>query len=313
MIGARQARRIRAVFSLVVGIVLLAACTEGSSPPGHTASPTGADGTSPEPTPGGEVTAFDRQTACGLPPEWLLRIRRGYDPERSGEMQILPEVPNFVGSGLPHVGPWSFTEDVPLLWYGPGYIKPIGPVQQPVTSADIAPTLAHLLGSSFQAEDGQPMLDALVPAEERPTPPRLVVVMVWDGAGRNVFEQWPDAYPNVTRLRPQGAWYEHATVGSSPTSSAQIHGTIGTGAFPEHHGVVGHTIRLDGELFSPWKDGPHVMKLDTFGDYYDREHDNRPLVGMSGSVAIQLAMMSRGTYAEGGDRDIAALRVPGHA
>lgn len=259
------------------------------------------------------MSAFDREVACGLPAEWLLRIRRGYDPERSGELQILPKVPNFVGSGLPHVGPWPFTEDVPMFWYGPGFIKPVGSVQKPVTSADIAPTFAHLLDSSFEAVDGAPMLDALIPAEERPAPPKLVVMMVWDGAGRNVLSEWPDAWPNLARLRPQGAWYEHATAGSSPTSSAQVHGTFGTGAFPEHHGLVGHSFRLDGQIVAPWKNGPRELKLETFADHYDLELDNRPLVGESGSVAIQLGMMSRGSYAEGGDKDIAVLRVPGHA
>ncbi|MDQ4004890.1 MAG: alkaline phosphatase family protein, partial [Actinomycetota bacterium] len=263
--------------------------------------------------PAGEASPFARRIACGLPPEWLQRIRNGYDPERSADIQILPKVPNFVGSGLPHVGPWSFTSEVPLLWYGPGYIKPVGPVQEPVTAADIMATYDHLLDSSFEPVDGEPMLDGLVPAAERPEPPRLLVMMVWDGAGRNVLAEWPDEWPNLARLRSQGAWYEHATVGSSPTSSAQIHATFGTAAFPEHHGVVGHTIRIDGELVSPWKDGPLELELETFGDHYDREHGNEPIVGTAGTVPIQLGMMSRGAYADGGDRDIAVLRVPGNA
>lgn len=299
----------------VLFTLLAVACSGKGGEPGGTATP--PDGPSPsitgEPAPSGEVSAFDRDVACGLPPQWLLRIRRGYDPERSGELQILPRVPNFVGSGLPHVGPWPFTAEVPMFWYGPGFIKPVGPIQAPVTSADIAPTFAHLLGSSFQAVDGQPMLDGLVPAEERPAPPKLVVMMVWDGFGKNVLNQWPDAWPNLERLRPQGAWYEHASVGSSPTSSAQIHGTFGTGAFPEHHGLVGHSFRLNGQIVAPWKNGPRELKLETFADHFDKEHGNEPLVGMSGTVAIQLGMMSRGSYAEGGDKDIAVLRVPGHA
>ena len=252
--------------------------------------------------------------ACSLPRQWLLRIYRGYDAERSAELQILPEVPNFVGSGLPHVGPWDFTSDVPMFWYGPGFIKPIGPVQEPVTAADIAATQAHLLGSSFQAPDGEPMLDGLVPEAERAEPPGLVVVMVWDGAGRAVLDEWPDAWPNLARLRSRGAWYEHATVGSSPTSSAQIHASIGTGAFPRTHKVVGHYMRApDGEIVSPWKDGPGLLPLQTFADAYDREMGNRPLVGISGTVPIQLGMMSHGAFAESGDKDLAILRVPGQA
>src|SRR5919106_3772328 len=127
----------------VVLLLLAASCSE-------TASPRSDGQTSPSPSvtdsPTAETaTGFGARMACSLPRQWLLRIYRGYDAERSAELQILPEVPNFVGSGLPHVGPWDFTSDVPMFWYGPGFIKPIGPVQEPVTSADIVGTLDHLL------------------------------------------------------------------------------------------------------------------------------------------------------------------------
>lgn len=289
-------------------VLLAAACSgEGNVVDPPSEPPVATDGSVAPPS------GFAQEVACGLPPQWLLRIWHGYSPERSADIQILPRVPNFVGSGLPHVGPWDFTSDVPMFWYGPGYVKPVGPVQKPVTSADIVGTLDHLLGSTFEPVDGEPMLDGLVPAEERPEPPALAIVMIWDGAGRNVLDQWPDAWPNLARLRPEGAWYEHATVGSSPTSSAQIHATLGTGAFPRNHGVVGHSIRIGGEIVSPWKEGPRELVIETFADHYDREHGNEPLIGLSGTVPIQLGMMSRGAFAEGGDRDLAVLRTPGNA
>ncbi len=53
--------------------------------------------------------------------------------------------PNFVGSGLPHVGPWDYVEDVPMLWYGPGFMPAGKTVQRPVTLAGIAPTDAKIL------------------------------------------------------------------------------------------------------------------------------------------------------------------------
>ena len=292
-------------------MLLATACSSDTpDPPAPGDGSPSADGL-PTAQPAGVVSSFARRVACGLPAEWLGRIANGYDPERSGDLEILPKVPNFVGAGLPHVGPWSFTSDVPMFWYGPGYIKPVGPVQQPVDLPDIMATWDHMLGSSFEPPDGRPMTDALVPAAERPEPPRLLVMMVWDGAGRAVLDQWADAWPNLDRLRSEGAWYEHATVGSSPTSSAQIHATFGTAAYPSHHGVPGHTVRIDGELVSPWKQGPFELELDTFADHYDAEHGNRPLVGISGSVAIQLGMMSHGSYLAGGDRDMAVLRTPG--
>jgi hypothetical protein len=313
MIGARPhpRRPARSLTAVAAAILVLAACTsDGTTLPGNGASPSATE-TSPTDQPTGTASAFARRVACGLPHEWLQRIANGYDPERSGDLEILPRVPNFVGAGLPHVGPWSFTSDVPMFWYGPGYIKPVGPVQRPADLPDIMATWDHLLGSSFEPPDGEPMTDALVPAAERPEPPRLLVMMVWDGAGRAVLDQWQGSWPNLERMRPEGAWYEHATVGSSPTSSAQIHATFGTAAYPSHHGVPGHTVRIDGELVSPWKQGPFELVLDTFADHFDAEQDNEPLVGLSGSVAIQLGMMSHGSYLDGGDKDLAVLRTPG--
>jgi hypothetical protein len=77
--------------------------------------------------------------------------------------------------------------------------------------------------------------------------------------------------------------------------------------------VVGHSIRIDGQIISPWKNGPRELLSDTFADHFDRERNNEPLIGESGTVPIQLGMMSRGAFAEGGDKDLAVLRTPGNA
>jgi hypothetical protein len=289
-------------------LLLSAACTDPASPRGPSESPT-STATGIGTAPPSELAGV----ACGLPKTWLVRIWRGYSPERSGELQMLPRVPNFVGSGLPHVGPWSFTEDVPMFWYGPGQVQPVGSVQRPVTLADVAPTQASLLEfDGFDAPDGRPMREAVAPAAGR-EPPRLVVVLLWDGAGRNVLEEWPGSWPNMQRLSSQGAWYERGTVGSSPTSSAQDHATLGTGAFPRNHGLVGHSIRIGEEIVSPWKEGPGLLIAPTFGDVYDKAMGNESIVATAGSVPIQLGMMSHGAGWEGGDKDLAVLRVPGNA
>jgi hypothetical protein len=294
----------RTLSPLIAFAVITAACSESDGD--RDGDRDRGDGSAAAEGPVGKVV-------CGLPETWLQRIWRGYRADRSAELQILPRRPNFVGAGLPHVGPWDYVSHVPMFWYGPGYIKAMGPVQRHVTSADIAPTQAELLDFRFPTPDGNVLTEALVPQGERPRPPRLIVTLIWDGAGRNVLDEWPDDWPNLKGLIPQGAWYEHATVGSSPTSSAQIHGTIGTGTFPRTHGLVGHSMRIDGEIAAPWKDGPDLLIRPTLADLYDVAMDNEPVVGTAGTVAIQLGMMSHGTGWDGGDRDLAILRVPGTA
>ena len=89
----------------------------------------------------------------------------GDRPERSGQIVVVPQEPNFLGSNFPHSGPWDYLQDVPLLWYGPGVIPALGSVDRPVTIADIAPTEAELLGFDFDAPDGHALPQ--IPAPER--------------------------------------------------------------------------------------------------------------------------------------------------
>jgi hypothetical protein len=248
------------------------------------------------------------RAACSIPHEWLLRTWRGWDPDRGPDLQILPTEPNFVGSGLPHVGPWPYVQDVPMLWYGPGYIRARGPVQRPVTLAGIAPTEAKLLHYDFHPIDGSPMSEALVPGIASKPPPKLLVTLVWDAGGRDVLNTWPNEWPYLKSLIPQGTWYEHASVGSSPTSTAQDHATIGTGDFPDHHLLVAHRLRIGGTITTPWALGPAYLDQPTLADLYDRAMGNKPVVGTSATVNIHLGMMGHGSFFNGGDRDIAMTR-----
>jgi hypothetical protein len=248
------------------------------------------------------------QVACSLPHEQLVRIWRGWRPDRGAQLSFVPAEPNFVGSGLPHVGPWDYIQTVPMLWYGPGSVRSQGEVGRPVTSADIAPTAADLLEfGGFHAPDGRPMTEALLPADQR-DPPRLLVTMVWDAGGINVLEEHPDAWPFTRSLIPKGTWYTDATVGSSPTSTAQIHATMGTGAFPLHHGIVGHNMLVAGEITAPWNQGPAFLIEPTLADLYDRALDNEPVVGIVGTVDIHFGMVGHGSFFSGGDEDIALTR-----
>jgi hypothetical protein len=248
------------------------------------------------------------KVACSLPHDQLLRIWRGWRPDRGAQLSFVPAEPNFVGSGLPHVGPWDYIQTVPMFWYGPGFVKAQGEVSRPVTAAGIAPTTAELLEfDGFRAPDGQPMTEALLPAAER-DPPRLLVTMVWDAGGINVLEEHPGAWPFTKSLIPKGTWYTDATVGSSPTSTAQIHATIGTGAFPLHHGIVGHNMLVGGQITAPWNQGPSFLVEPTFADVYDRALGNEPVAGIVGTVDIHFGMLGHGSFFSGGDEDIALTR-----
>jgi hypothetical protein len=249
--------------------------------------------------------------ACSLPVPMLERVYRGWNEDRGPELMWFPAEPDFVGSGLPHVGAWDYIQHIPMFWYGPGHIRAAGSINREVTLADIAPTQAALTGFPFTAPDGAPMTEALEPVPEADDrrPPRLIVVIVWDAAGRNVLEEHRGRWPYLESLIPEGAWFDRAFVGTSPTSTAQTHATIGTGAFPRRHGIVGHRMRIGGELTVPWKTGPWHVVLPTFADLYDRAMDNRPVVGVVATLDIHFGMMSHGAFFNGGDRDIVLTRT----
>jgi len=283
---------------LAASAVLAAVLTGAIAPQGGVASAQGDD-------------ADLIRAACALPKEYLLRTWRGWSPDRGAELSWIPREPDFVGSGLPHVGVWDYIQHVPLFWYGPGHVAARGRVARPVTVADIAATQAALLDfDGFRAPDGEVLREALEPSvgADGYRPPKLLVVMVWDAAGINVLEEHDGLWPYLESLVPQGTWYARAYVGSSPTSTAQVHATIGTGAFPIHHGVVGHHFQIGGVDATPWQLGPNFLMLPTLADVYDEAMDNEPEVGIVATADIHLSMMSHGSFWNGGDRDVAVTR-----
>ncbi len=289
---------------LVVVVLLAAACTTGASGEGRSGAGANALADVSLTDPSRRELA---RTACrNTTHEVLLRTWRGVRLDRSGEVQIIPKDPNFVNGGLTHATPFDYSQDVPLFLYGPGYVR-AGAYGQPVTLADVAPTLAALLKFPFDTRDGDPQVQALLPEGERGLP-RLVVTMIWDSAGTDVLERWPDAWPYLTSLRPRGAWFTRASVGASPSNTPIGHATIGTGTFPNRHGFVDEYIRVNGRLQKPNANGPAFLLGPTLADLYDRAMGNEPKVGAIATLAAHIMMMGHGSQWGGGDRDIAVIR-----
>lgn len=248
------------------------------------------------------------RAACSMPRAFLERTVRGVYPGRSGEVQIVTPQPHFVGPGYPHSGPWPYLQRVPLLLYGPGHVRAGVTAGRPVTVAALAPTVAELIGFDLPGAAEGPLSEALLPVEERPSPPRLVVTVVWDGGGRIVLRTWPKAWPNLKALIAEGAWYGRATVGSSPSVTPAVHATIGTGVFPEDHGLTDQTIRIKGRITTPWAAGPGRLEHPTLADLYDQATGNQALVGAVGTEPGHVGMIGHGDSLAGGDRDLTVLK-----
>ena len=245
--------------------------------------------------------------ACDIPVEILERVWRGYVPGRSGDVLTIERLPNQYNTR--HSTPFAYTQDVPLVLYGPGFIKKGVTVDRPTTVADLVPTFAELLDFEMpKAVDGEVLQEALLPQEERNGIPKLVFTVVWDGGGDNVLEQWPDEWPELEKMMAEGASYTEAAVGSSPSITPSIHATIGTGNFPKRHGLSDTRMRIGNKTVDAYEgDSPRFLRGQTLGDAWDLANGNVPLVGMMARDDWHLGMIGHGAQLDGGDIDIAVM------
>ncbi|MFL5797102.1 MAG: alkaline phosphatase family protein [Actinomycetota bacterium] len=286
----------------------LAACT--TSRPTVRVSASAVARPAPTPTPPAVLPAEAKRIARLVPKEVLERVYQGFIPGMSGEVVTVPIGFNYFDGGISHSTPWPYTQHVPMVWYGPGIVPSRGSIHRPVTSADQAPTLAKITGfSDFQAPDGTLMEEVIDPKAPKP---KLIVTLVWDAGGMYVLGLWPDNWPNLKALMRNGVSYANATVGSSPSSTAPVHATMGTGAFPRRHGILDNLQKDSaGRIVDPWTPGPRAMLLPGFADFYGAELGDKVEVGLFATLSWHLGMMGMGTAFDGGKRQLAILREKG--
>ena len=298
---------------------MLAACTSSEDRLNQEGPrlPAALRGLFPSPSPPPQDDGNWLSTSCGAPLEHLRRVRRGAYPGRSYDVFFVPRSPNSIGTFdyTTHGGPWDYLQRGPMVFAGPGYIRPLGPValDREVTVADIAPTLADVLGvEPPNAGTGRSLEEILVPRDQRTDRPRIVVTVVWDGGGTDVLQAWPHTWPHLESLEREGAVLQGAVVGSAPSTTPPVHATIGTGVWPREHGIVDLTQRrgdkvLDSYINKESDFDPIQLEAPTLADSYDQELDNEPLIGMIGYRGWHLGMMSHGSRLPGGDEDVAAI------
>jgi type I phosphodiesterase/nucleotide pyrophosphatase len=275
----------------------------------------------PQEAPAGSPTL--QQMAERLGTDVVEHLRRGNVAGRSPEITLIPEPWNVVvrwsgrtlGAGKrdprsTHPTPWDYHQRVPVILYGPAYVRPAVVSDRPVDVTDLAPTFAELLGFPFDEPDGAPLEESLLPPGRRNGRPRLIVLVAYDGGGWNLLQQWPDAWPVQRRLAAAGTTYTNATIGSAPAVTAAIHSNMGTGVYPRRHGLSENVGRLpDGTIgeIDVRLDDPRLDEAETIADAWDRANGNRPWVGLLGYETWHLGMMGRGSKAPGGDPDVGVL------
>lgn len=261
------------------------------------------------------------ERACNIPPEWARRVARGYVPggPRDSDIVIIPTPPGYVGGfeSTSHSGPYNYLQHVPLIFYGPGFIEAQGEVTPDgeTTLADVAPTYAEMMDFDFPKRQGRPLSGLLTETEDTPN---LIVSVVIDGGGWNVYKTWPKSYPFMKGLIEQGASVSNATVGSSPSVTPSTHTTLSTSAFPDRHGVTGIVVRKNNGSFvggftkeldyaGSRTDPAVTLELTTLADEWDKSRDNDPQIATVSFGNYTAGMIGHGAALAGGDKDIAAF------
>ena len=291
-----MAKRAVAVAGIV--LLLLAACTNDEPTPRADAPPAGSS-----------VRQGRHDVSCAELNRFIERTRRGYVPVRSSDIALIGHEPNYIGTptAAVHTGPYDFLAEVPLIFYGPGVVEETGTVPEAPTMADVAPTIARVIGfDGFDAPDGSALTTGLPAAKPAP---RLVVTVVWDGGGWNTLREHPRSWPFLKSLIERGVSFENMTIGSTPSVTPPIHTTLGTGAFPRRHGIPNVKMTTaDDRYINPMElNSPEYIRSPSLGDVYDVARDNEPIVGAVATVNWHFGMIGKGTLAPGGDHDLAAL------
>ncbi len=97
----------------------------------------------------------------------LTRIRRNFHPSRSGDIYVAQEPYWFLFDKGPvavmHGSPWRYDTHVPVVFAGPGV--PARQVHRHVSTVDVAPTLAALLGLSPPSSASGSVLQEVFPQD----------------------------------------------------------------------------------------------------------------------------------------------------
>ena len=135
----------------------------------------------------------------------------------------------------------------PLLLSGAG-VRERGVVERVARTVDVAATLAHLAGGSYDDMDGTPV-DLAEPGAAH------VVGLLWDGApcAEVLALAQSGELPNVARLLARGCALRGGAVAEFPSVTLVNHTCALTGVGPGRHGIVNNAFydRVAGEQVVP--------------------------------------------------------------
>jgi|KBSMisStandDraft_5_1062788.scaffolds.fasta_scaffold101055_2 predicted AlkP superfamily pyrophosphatase or phosphodiesterase len=240
--------------------------------------------------------------------DFLERFARGYYPGRSGQIFLVPREGDFITIPDPsyaftHGSPWSYDSRIPILFYGPPFIRQ-GEFDSPVAQQDVAPTLAALLGTTPPSTTtGHAQRQVLEAVNAHP---KVIALFVLDAMRVDYFDRFADVMPTLSRLRREGAWFSRAQVNYLPTVTSVGHATIGTGTDPRFHGQASNNLfnAATGKVQQAYdKLDPRELMTLTLADLWNLETEGRAvIVGQGGAIRAVAGLVGHGACIVGGKK-----------
>ncbi|HEY9766104.1 MAG TPA: alkaline phosphatase family protein [Chroococcales cyanobacterium] len=241
-------------------------------------------------------------------PAELVRVKKAFRDaaarsagERSGQIFVLPNKYNYImdkGFGAPpfthlkgvkteahgtvHGVSWEYDTHLPLVLWGPGFVRAGARFEKPATQQDLVPTYARLMGA-VPPDDarGRVLEEALLGKAKHP---KVVLTVLFDQAGEVYYRAHPGKTPNVDRLKREGSSFSNALVTDLDAETGIGHVAVGTGAWPAQTGISSNNFWMRGfgskrySFKGETDSSPIFLNSPTLADVWLRQTKNQALV-----------------------------------
>ena len=252
-----------------------------------------------DPTPEAAAVPF-----CPLPEALRNLLANGYREGRSPDvLAVTRDVPVVTElEGTPAPWPVAGAQPglrVPIVFAGAG-VRPGAAVPEGTTLAQIAPTVAEILG--FERPFPDVRSGTAVDGVASGHPPRLALVIVWKWTGTFDLQAEPGEWPFMSSLLDEGAGTSAGHVGSLPVDPTAAITTIGTGGLPSEHGVTASFVRDDGgDVVPAFGDGAPTPIIATLAEDLDEATAQGSVIGLVATHDLDQGLIGGGWYPEHDD------------
>lgn len=221
--------------------------------------------------------------------------------------------------GTSHYTNYDYDRKIPIIFYGPNFINS-GLYLDKIKQQHIVPTLASILKSPLPNGANLNPIQKIIKNNKKP---EVILTIVIDQGGHQLYKAHPLSFPNIKRLMEKGAYFPRAEVGHLDAHTVVGHTAIGTGAFPEFHRVVSNdklyiqgqnnrspniqNIKVFRKNVFELENGiisPEELKAETLADVWDLHRSNKPIIiSQCYAARASIGMAGHGAYMEKGDKD----------